>query len=658
MVKYFSKFKVILALILIILLVILLISACDIGGGQQIPSGPSTFGILAPAESAKVLVSSPVQIQSAFENAGAISRVELLVREPGAETDKLLRADVPTDGVVLQEWFPQQVGPHTIRVIAYNANNDPISELTREIEASLSPEISLSPPEPVVTETPPEAAAFEPVTPTPTPVLIEAAPTEIITTRTAPVDTSQVSEPEVVIAVAAVEPSPTPTPILRFPPPPPAPGVPPGPTQANLPELTPPVCDAAKYVGVYASDTSRRVVITEDDDVPAKVVGGAIVFRGWRLQNVGTCTWGPGYELAFYGGRAMGSGGVAFESTFPAEPARRNALLDANRLIVPEGKPNQTAVVEVLLNAPVTPGIHQSYWRMRNPHGVFFGPIVGVTMEVVRECTAGIYGAPVINKFEILGVGNVYQPTDPVNVIARFGENITLDWNIINATNFDIVFEDPTGDIQSISTPDQSGRATFPAKELGRHVITLYADNGACTVRAQVNVDVVPPEDEQFELDIILSSSTAAANSSRENVSISSSLDSGNVTAEWRHFDQNTDKFVLIAQRYSRQWKRKCPLVDSIFGWKGHCYYAWGEWQPDGPKVERVVGDEGDAQGAATVTNLESGLCRVSTDKEQYRLVYILRAEKEGTAASPEYSNTVVTECGTLPSTDLPVEMD
>ena len=37
-----------------------------------------------------------------------------------------------------------------------------------------------------------------------------------------------------------------------------------------------------------------------------------MVHRAWRLQNVGTCTWGPGYELAFYGGRSMGSGGVAF----------------------------------------------------------------------------------------------------------------------------------------------------------------------------------------------------------------------------------------------------------------------------------------------------------------------------------------------------------
>jgi hypothetical protein len=154
------------------------------------------------------------------------------------------------------------------------------------------------------------------------------------------------------------------------------------------------VCDDAKYQGPYVSDTSRRVVIPNDDDIAAPVVGGTTVFRAWRLQNVGTCTWGPGYELAFYGGRSMGSGGAAFDTPFPPNPPRPNVLLDPNRLIVPEGKPNQVAVIELALVTPVTPGIHQSYWRMRNPHGVFFGPIIGVTMQVVRDCDFSFRGAP------------------------------------------------------------------------------------------------------------------------------------------------------------------------------------------------------------------------------------------------------------------------
>jgi hypothetical protein len=413
-----------------------------------------------------------------------------------------------------------------------------------------------------------------------------------------------------------------------------------------MPDFFPPVCDAAKSLGVYVPDTSRRVSIDELDDVPAKAVGGTMVHRAWQLQNVGTCTWGPGYELAFYGGRSMGSGGVAFEAPYPSDPGRRNAIVDNNRLIVPEGKPNQVAVVEVLLNVPVTPGIHQSYWRMRNPQGIYFGPIIGVTLEVGRTCDFGIYGAPTVNKFVILGVGDVFRPEDPVNVQAKFGEPITLEWDIINATNFNIVMVDPTGNIQSVSSPDQSGRATFTPKTLGRHVIILYADNGPCTVdKARVNVDVVPSGDEQFRLDLILSGAATTA-SADEHISYSANVAPGSAQIQWKHFDQETDRFTLIAEVYKRVYAKQCPIVDSIFGWKGHCYEAWGKWESD-DKREFKVGGEGDAQSAKTITNIESVLCPASYDpsKEQYRLHYKMQAYKGGRVAEPFESNAVDVEC-------------
>ena len=431
--------------------------------------------------------------------------------------------------------------------------------------------------------------------------------------------------------------------------------MPPGPTQAQLPDFGPPVCDAAKYVGVYSADTSLRVMVTEDDDVPALAVGGTLVHRAWRVQNIGTCTWGPGYEVAFYGGRAMGSGGVAFEAIFPSEPGRRNVLVDTNRLIVPKGFPNQVAVVEVVLETPVTPGIHQSYWRMRNPQGVFFGPIFGVTFETVRDCKPGIYGAPVINKFDILGVGNVYRPTNPVNVQATYGDSFTLEWNIINATNFDIVMEDPTGNIQSTSTPDQSGRATFTPKTLGRHTITLYADNGSCTVTAQVFVDVVPPAGDQFQLNLILSGAASTASTS-SHIAYSTAVAPGNVHIEWHHYDPNTDQFILQAESYRRSYYEYCPLFDSIFGWKGYCYMTWSDWQQV-DKVDLNVGGQGDAQGAATITNLESRLCPSSYDptKEEYEVRYVMLANENGRPANPPQSNTVSEQCP--PSGSLPTEI-
>lgn len=617
---FFSKAKITLVFVLIIGI---WVGACS--GEEPPPPGPTQFAIVAPIGD-QTIVEAPIQVQSVHPDSN-ISRVELWVREPGQPNEKLLRADIPRQKMVLQEWVPHQPGRYTLIVRAYGKNETSPTELTKEIEVLPNAAVSLM----AAASPPAEAAEF-------------IAPT---VTASPPAD-MQVQDAAIVV-VATATPLPSPTPIPRYPPPPPLPGVPPGPTQDELPEMFPPVCDAAEYIGVYAADTARRITITEPDQVAAKTVGGTLVHRAWRLQNVGTCTWGVGYELAPYGGRAMGSGGVAFESVFPTEPGRRNALVDTNRLIVPEGQPNQVAVLEVMLTAPVTPGIHQSYWRMRNPHGVYFGPIIGVTLEVVRDCEFGIYGAPVINKFEILGVGDVFRPQNPVDVRASYGQMVTLDWNIINATNFDVMLEDPTGDISALSNTRTQGRAQFRANELGEYEVTIYADNGPCTVSNSVRVDVVPPDDELFDLELILSPSSAAANQSNADVQASSAVQSGDVIAQWSHYDENVDKFILYAQLYKRTYTEKCPIADSILGYRWHCYDTWSEWTPQGQQRVVQVGGQGDAQGSATVSNVESNLCPDpdSYDRStiEYGIQYVMRAEKDGGAAQPEFSNTVDTIC-------------
>ncbi|HXV98967.1 MAG TPA: NBR1-Ig-like domain-containing protein, partial [Anaerolineae bacterium] len=569
------------------------------------------------------------------------TRVELLVREPGTSTDTLLRSDIPINGVTLQQWLPEQPGTHLVTIRAYDANNSILSSVVRTIEVIPDTAISLNPAV-ITTDLAGASGAAQPtVIPlTPIPISGNAA-------FAAPAG-------GVIQVVATSTPAPTATPIPRYPPPPPIPGVPPGPVQSPLLNLSPPVCDAADLLGPFASDTSRRVVITEPDDVAARVVGGTTVFRAWRLQNVGTCTWGPGYELAFYGGRPMGSGGVAFESTFPGEPARRNAMTDPNRLIVPEGKPNQVAIVEVQLMTPVTPGIHQSYWRMRNPHGVFFGPIMGVTMEVVRDCAFGIYGAPVINRFEILGVGNVYHPTDPVNVQVDLcqGQNVvTLDYDIINANNFDIVFEDPTGNTQTVSTSDPSGRYSFPVRVLGEHTITLYADNGSCTVQAQVTVDARPCPGEDFALDIILGSGASAA-ANLDHVEISSSIPPDQIIAEWEYPHENVARFILEILKPNGEAQCTSPTTQCDD-------QAWWNWPllkdvcealfctpSRGTVITRI--EAGDSQTASIQmnTSIENLCAQAYTDPTGQSIVFqMLATDAQGFAASPALSNLVVIPC-------------
>ena len=656
MVRYLPIVKLVLILGLLMLLVMLLVSGCDVSDlfGDRGPDRPTEFALLAPVEST-VLVQSPVQIQTALP-AVDISRVELRVQGPGDESPRLIRSDVPVDGYLVQEWRPLEPGTYIIQVLPYGPQENLLANLSRQFQVIQSPAVVLQELEPII---PREELSKVPQGPLAKEVL-PIEPTVVLATPTAITGEAEqqttVADAEVAVVSVVISPTLTPEPVLLYPPPPPAPGVPPGSDKSD-PDYGPPACDAAAYEGVYEADTRRRILITEKDKVPARVVAGSTVFRAWRLRNIGLCTWGPGYELAFYGGRSMGSGGVAFESTFPSEPLRRNVILDANRLIVPEARPNEVAVPEVLLNVPATPGIHQSYWRMRNPAGIYFGPIIGVTLDVVRECEWGIYGAPVINQFEIIGVGNVYRPENPVSVLAEVGDRVTLRYNIINAQNFDIIFEGPTGTLSSETTTDPSGDAYFVPPTVGRYTITLYADNGVCTAQAQVFVDALPSTDEQFfTLNIVLSTDSACTGSTAPGLEFSSALAPGDVVARWQHSDQGVTEATLVDRTYRPVEELECPVVESIFGWQGHCYNVTN-WRAVGQPVGPVVGEQGAAAGQATIANLEdrqASIACTSGGGTQFGMEYVMRAQKNGVAAKPEYSNTVQVLCNCPGATPNP----
>lgn len=667
MVKYFFQHIPVLARIFILASVTMLISACNWFGGGDEANVTAPPAILAPADSTRVLLGGPVYIQSG-QYGSEVSRVELWVKKPSAPAEQLVRSDIPQGGGLLQEWRPTEAGPHTVRIKTFRADNSLVVEQVRNYEIIPDAVVSLT--APPAAAPPQPNAQLQPTPVPPTPLLAPAGGSADLQTG----DTAVIVE-----VVATSTPNPTATPVPRYPPPPPAPGVPPGPIQTPLLNVSPPVCDAAEYLGPYASDTSRRIVITEDDDLAPRVVGGTTVFRAFRMQNVGTCTWGTGYELAFYGGRTMGSGGVAFEYTFPTDPARRNTIVDRGRLIVPEGKPNQTAVLEVALVTPVTPGIHQSFWRMRNPHGVFFGPVVGVTMEVVRDCGPGIYGSPVINRFEILGVGDVYRPTNPINVRAEVGEYVILDYQVINASNVDIVFEDPTGRTSTESPDTTSDRARFLPNRLGRHTLTLYADNGSCSIPATVYVDVIPRAGSEFELDVLLAAG-APVTPADQNASFSAAVTPGTLQAQWQHYDKDVNEIFFSADLYQRRRGVSNCLIP---GWSWTCGQSSGEWtlvrraspgqvgtDADGAAVvcrssercnqlpREIAGAQaGAAQTAEPISiaeHLTSIFCPADTTLNpnvEYGVNYYLEARKNGAAATPSKSNEVFVICAVTADT-------
>lgn len=578
--------RVIFVIILVIVLLSLIVTACSgfdlVGLGGQEEDEPES-AIIAPVRSgsgqiAKVFVDSPIHIQSIYTDE-TISRVELLVQHQDDAEPRLLRADIPADGGVTQQWIPARAGRYTVTTVAYTTDNEPQTPLVIQVDALPSQgRVSIPVPEP------PSLGSAAVGTPTPASTqvpIILARPTEVRATPVAPGNGDTAARfPEVriqVLETAEIQVKPTPT-ALRYPPPPPAPGVPPGPTQDQMPKKIPPVCDAAEFISVFVENPNRRDFLPGPDDLPVKVAAGTLVHRAWRLRNIGTCTWGPGYELAFYGGRSMGSGGVAFESTFPSDIRPRNRLLDTNRLILAEGKPNQTAVLEVLLNTPAYPGIHQSYWRMRNPQGVYFGPILGVTMDVVRDCNQPgqggprIYGAPVAS-IRVLGVdGNLVGANEGIPgagpLPVEVGQLVTFDWNVFNATSFQLIVENPVGDLEIITTADPRDRANFTPTTVGLYTITLYAENGACAVEQQIELDVRPPSDEQFVFRATFASSAPINLLTSAVANFSTDVTPGTFQAEWEHYNDNVDQILFNYEVFE--------LAQSC--WFGD-YFCTDEWR-------------------------------------------------------------------------------
>ncbi|MFO3797994.1 MAG: NBR1-Ig-like domain-containing protein, partial [Anaerolineales bacterium] len=73
---------------------------------------------------------------------------------------------------------------------------------------------------------------------------------------------------------------------------------------------------------------------------------GTAFTKTWRLKNIGTCTWGSGYRLAFSSGSQMDA------------PAEVNLPYSV--------APGQMVDVSVTMTAPSTPGTYRGYWLLKN----------------------------------------------------------------------------------------------------------------------------------------------------------------------------------------------------------------------------------------------------------------------------------------------------
>ena len=100
--------------------------------------------------------------------------------------------------------------------------------------------------------------------------------------------------------------------------------------------------------------------ITIPDGTP--MAPGQAFTKTWMVKNVGTCAWTPTFKLAF--------GGIGVAMSGQTAPIGKAV------------KPGEQIEVSVNLTAPNTSGDVQSYWKLQDDTGVFFGTYLTVVIKV------------------------------------------------------------------------------------------------------------------------------------------------------------------------------------------------------------------------------------------------------------------------------------
>lgn len=95
----------------------------------------------------------------------------------------------------------------------------------------------------------------------------------------------------------------------------------------------------------------------------ASIDPGVSFDKTWRVNNSGTCPWGPDYQLQFVSGDRLG---------------------DASSVPLPVVLPGGTADISVPLVAPLKPGTYRGVWQLGNATGKPFGQNLVVSIQVPR----------------------------------------------------------------------------------------------------------------------------------------------------------------------------------------------------------------------------------------------------------------------------------
>ena len=224
---------------------------------------------------------------------------------------------------------------------------------------------------------------------------------------------------------------------------------------------TPPPCNWAQFV----TDVTYPDWSTIKPNTSFKKV--------WRLRNVGTCSWVPGYSLVFVNGYNMGS--VSTPLTFTVAPG-------------------QTADIVVDLVSPGKNGNYESYYKLRDANGIQFG-------------IGGTANSPFWLKIKVTSPSTVVYEMVPDASRAAWSNSttgITFGDTSNPANGLAYSMANPqieTGSVENesgiIMKPDTAGavKGVFPAYtvQAGDHFLSVvgcqYGHN-SCNVKMQLSYSI------------------------------------------------------------------------------------------------------------------------------------------------------------------------
>lgn len=177
------------------------------------------------------------------------------------------------------------------------------------------------------------------------------------------------------------------------------------------------VCDRMRFI---------EDVTIEDDTVLAP---NQVFRKTWRIQNIGSCTWSPAYQLVFDNGNSMSG------------PAAVN--------IPKYVAPNEMIDISLDLRAPGANGEYQGNWVMRNASGTKFGTsnVVnnGIWVKIIVKDSAQIVtqfpGQGSNGNCTVLNVSPTYNTAFYPNQETDFSWTVRNDSGVTwTADNFDLAY--------------------------------------------------------------------------------------------------------------------------------------------------------------------------------------------------------------------------